>query len=331
MILFCSTKFVIARQKGFFMSNFRYSLEKYSNSSQKVRCPNCGAKRKFVRYIDSATGEILNEKVGKCERINNCGYHLKPREYFKKYSIKPEFKKIEPRVEKPICFHDFSDVIKSNRYHKKTHLYEFLKQYFSEDIILKTFQKYYVGFSNKFNNSTVFWQIDQRGNVRSGKYMKYNPKTGKRDKSKFYWSKVPKGYQRKQCFYGLHLTRENSMRTPIGLVESEKTALICDMFFDDKIIWLASGGMRNLNIEKFKSLENTTVILFPDLSNREAEVSTFDYWEDFARQVKKHLNIDFKINNYLERVSSEFEKELQLDLADFIIKELRVASMPQNG
>lgn len=305
------------------MAKYRYSLEKYSSKKQKVTCPNCGAKRKFVRYIDNVTGEILNENVGRCERVNHCGYHYKPREYFEQNGIKPSYRKLNPQPLIPTYYYDFSVVKDSMIANTQTNLYRYLTNYFEINQVKKTFNKYYVGHSSKFYNSIIYWQVDLSQKVRSGKYMVYDPNTGKRDKNKFYWSKIPKNFERDQCLFGLHLLSNTTYKDHlIGIVESEKTALICDLFFDEKILWLASGGMRNLNLKKFKPLENRTVILFPDLTNSNAVKSSFYYWMEFGIKVKNQLNIDLKINDYLERICNEEQKNQQLDLADFIMEKM---------
>lgn len=53
---------------------FRFVFEKGGSHT----CPSCGVQKKFSRYIDLESEELLPEKYGKCNRIENCGYHLNP-------------------------------------------------------------------------------------------------------------------------------------------------------------------------------------------------------------------------------------------------------------
>jgi hypothetical protein len=56
----------------------RYTLEKYKGLKTRFNCPQCNGKKTFTRYIDIETNEYLSDHVGRCNRIDNCGYHEKP-------------------------------------------------------------------------------------------------------------------------------------------------------------------------------------------------------------------------------------------------------------
>lgn len=86
---------------------------------------------------------------------------------------------------------------------------------------------------------TCFWYVDNQGAIQAKKQVIYNL-NGKRDRDNPY-SIVMR--DRPSCFFGEHLTRDNN--TPVVIVESEKTAVLCS-FLIDSVIWLASGGSSNL-------------------------------------------------------------------------------------
>ena len=62
------------------MNDFRYQLEKYQGRGNRYICPQCGRKYTFTRYIDTHNNnEYINERVGKCNRLDKCGYHYIPK------------------------------------------------------------------------------------------------------------------------------------------------------------------------------------------------------------------------------------------------------------
>ena len=63
-------------------SEYRYQLERYRGRGTRHICPQCGRKYTFTRYIDTNNNTYVNERVGKCNRLDKCGYHYTPREYF---------------------------------------------------------------------------------------------------------------------------------------------------------------------------------------------------------------------------------------------------------
>ena len=65
------------------MNNYRYQLEKYRGRDSRYVYPQCGRKYTFTRYIDTHNNnEYVNDKVGKCNRVDKYGYHYTPRQYF---------------------------------------------------------------------------------------------------------------------------------------------------------------------------------------------------------------------------------------------------------
>jgi hypothetical protein len=59
-----------------------------------------------------------------------------------------------------------------------------------------------------------------------------------------------------QGLFGEHLLRDRYK--PIALVESEKTAIIASVYLP-QFIWVAVGGMQNLNIDMIRVLKNYRV------------------------------------------------------------------------
>ena len=62
---------------------YRYQLEKYRGRSTRHVCPQCGRKNVFTRYVDTENNNIyISDIVGKCNRLDKCGYHYTPHQYF---------------------------------------------------------------------------------------------------------------------------------------------------------------------------------------------------------------------------------------------------------
>lgn len=175
------------------------------------------------------------------------------------------------------------------------------------------------------NKEVIFWQIDITGKVRTGKIMQYNPETGKRIKhesgaidwvhSKLKKSgKLTEDYNLQQCFFGEHLLTIYPEAT-VCIVESEKSALISAAIFPN-FIWLATVGIQGLAADKCKVLEGRTVILYPDLN-------AFDKWSDKARIIEKETDCKISVSNLLEDISTPEAKSKGLDVADFMIYQLK--------
>ncbi len=64
-------------------NNYRYQLERYRGRGTRYTCPQCGRKCTFTRYIDTENNnQYISDNVGKCNRLDKCGYHYTPKQYF---------------------------------------------------------------------------------------------------------------------------------------------------------------------------------------------------------------------------------------------------------
>ena len=249
-------------------------------------CPNCGKKR-FVCYVDS-DGNVLDERVGKCDRANNCAYHYPPRQFFddnksvgfivpRRYS-QPTFKPTSrPK------YIDKNVFKKSLQEYDNNNLIAYLKSVFGKYRAQDMRVGYNVGTSRHWNGATVFWQVDRFGNIHRGKIMLYNATNGKRVKEPF--SHITSVHsvmkieceQPPQCLFGEHLLPKYPNAT-VAIVESEKTALICTAAFQD-CITLACGGCGNLTPTMCEALKGRHVVLFPDNGK-------FKEWGEKGRQLR---------------------------------------------
>ncbi|MBB6126951.1 DUF6371 domain-containing protein [Mucilaginibacter lappiensis] len=161
----------------------------------------------------------------------------------------------------------------------------------------------------------------------------------------------------RQCLFGEHLLMSQRGK-PIAIVESEKTAMICSLFIE-KYVWLSCGGITQLTDEKIAPLRNRTVTLFPDTGSegkngdlyinkatscvyQKENGSWFKThlikakWDDDQRGSKyrsgdgapssaydkwkeKAILYNFNISDHIEKIASDADKDMGLDLADFLL------------
>ncbi len=231
-----------------------------------------------------------------------------------------------PKVEKSISFIDVVVFKKSLSNFDQNNFVKFLIERFGTATANELISKYYLGTSKHWSGANVFWQIDTKGKIRTGKIMLYNPTDGKRIKQPkdcVQWvHKVTQQseFELKQCFFGEHLL--NDKTKPIAIVESEKTALISSIYLP-KFIWLATGGKTNLTAERMKVLNGRKVVLFPDLN-------CFNEWTNKANEFSKSMFIS--VSDLLERKATAEQKKAGLDLADYLLNfdvKTLIVSQPQ--
>ncbi|WP_372800894.1 DUF6371 domain-containing protein [Lutibacter sp.] len=293
--------------------NYQISLEK---TSKKHVCPSCNKKR-YVRFINNETNEYLDYNYGRCDRETSCGYFKKPNDLGLK-----TLSQNEPIKLLPISTIQKSIIEASIKKYENNNLFLFLIKYFNSEQVSQTFKKYNVGTSKKWNGATVFWQLDEHHNFRTGKIMLYDTKIGKRVKkphNRISWAhKVLKinNFNLKQCLFGLHLVKENTKI--IGLVESEKTALIMSLFLPEHT-WISTGSKQNLKAELLAPLKNFEIVAYPDKGE----------YNDWNKKCNELINLGFNIS--CSQLVEKYSEKQGYDLADiyFELENLKIDTIKQ--
>ena len=156
--------------------------------------------------------------------------------------------------------------------------------------------RYAVG--NSVQGMAVFWQMDEKAQLRTGKMMKYKT-DGHRDRTGYNFDWIhstlirhrdpatgkmtdeppyphtdlfdPDKQEMQSCYFGLHLLdtyKRKDIEQTVCIVESEKTALLMAIAYGNhaKQVWMACGGLENLNRDKLKPIidQHRRIILYPD-------------------------------------------------------------------
>ncbi len=188
----------------------------------------------------------------------------------------------------------------------------YLKTLFTPIEVFKAKKNYFItGTNHKWNNATIFWQIDNKEKVHAGKIMLYDVTTGKRIKqpySHINWLHKAINeidFNINQCLFGLHNITEDYSKT-IAIVESEKTAIIMSIISPD-FYWLASGSKGNFKYELLEPLKNRNVIAFPDKGE-------YNNWLNKATELNA-LGFKISVSDLIE--NTEFNNGF--DLADYYL------------
>ena len=134
------------------------------------------------------------------------------------------------------------------------------------------------GVGHARQGHTIFWQIDESAQVRTGKFMLYKP-DGHRDKESphnFTWAHtlLHKAHRInldtvdvKTTLFGLHLLPFHP-DAAINIVESEKTAILAAIMWGhpEKWVWMACGGLSMLHQRRLYPMieQKREIFLYPD-------------------------------------------------------------------
>ena len=195
----------------------------------------------------------------------------------------------------------------------------------------------------------VFWQIDAEGVPRAAKLMAYK-EDGHRNKEEhpgWIYNQAglreeydPEGHTIMKPLFGGHLAKQYP-QAEVHIVESEKTALFCAIYFGDMEhhLWLATAGKGNLKRELLQPLidKKRVIALHPDKDaveewdNRRKEIGY-----EFAYINNSILTLQWKaqdgpkadVADVLERVMEEEQRDKTVKkLADIMPKVQPAAKM----
>ena len=205
--------------------------------------------------------------------------------------------------------------------------------YLTEQQLQHAVQRYRLGMSR--DGGVVFWQIDERQQVRTGKVMYYLPDCHRIKTRNPTWvhtllkNSLPKGFTLHRCLFGQHLLmsdgrgersdgRSMNREPVICIVESEKTAVICSEHFPD-CIWMACGGLQMLSAPMLQPLSPYKVVIFPDT---DLQGDTFRRWTAVCQDARKqyHFRYPLRISSILELHATAEQKQRKIDLVDFLFE-----------
>ena len=191
----------------------------------------------------------------------------------------------------------------------------------SQQQMLRAARRYRLGGTRQ--GGVIFWQIDQEDRIHDGKVMYYRDDCH-RDRARkptwvswmlqrrYQWPDRPKA---SHCLFGLHLLRPDE---GVAVVEAEKTAVILSER-RPQWRWMATGGLSEVQPEKFRPLRGHSVVLYPDT---DPEGTAYRRWCEAARWVESQPWWEgcqpIVVSSFLETHASPAQKQRKIDLADFI-------------
>ena len=192
--------------------------------------------------------------------------------------------------------------------------------------------RYCIGATRQ--GGVIFWQIDHEGRVHDGKVMYYGDDCHRLKDKQHHPTWVSSmlacrqggkrsGDSTSHCFFGQHLlTADISHQTSaVCVVEAEKSTFILSEHYP-QYIWLASGGLGEVQVDKFRALRGRKVILFPDT---DPDGKTFRHWHDAAQSVMQQTfwegSTPIRVSPLLELHATPEQKARKIDLIDYLFEQ----------
>ena len=254
-------------------------------------CPACGGNNRDGKVVIFEDGNIYCHSCGE----TTISKENKGKRTSKKFEFVPEKYKSIPKM-----------VV--DQYFKEACILEkFLYKKFYTTQVMNSVEKYNLGRDPKTGRTAFIYQ-DIEQDYRYIKLVQYRP-DGKRDKDQKYAFYAP--YSSKQGFkpplFGEQLL--NGYAGPVNLVESEKTAIIADIYFQEHV-WLATGGSNGLTYDKAQHLKDRIVYRYVDCDEAGRKI-------DRDRKILSYFNAKMIVKDI------DKSREDGADIADLILETIK--------
>lgn len=191
----------------------------------------------------------------------------------------------------------------------------YLEKMLGTDTVAQVFASYKVGALR--DGRVVFPQIDADGKCREAKIVRYYDAHRGKDRHDVTYLRYvmaahgqtdnARGYRYKQCLFGLHLL-PTKPEAVVGVVESEKTALVCSVVMPD-YVWVATGGKGNFSAAMLAPLKGRKILIFPDMDGVTA------WTEDLPKYLPQEKAM-------ISRWWEGYDVKSKDDIADLILTEV---------
>ena len=209
---------------------------------------------------------------------------------------------------------------KSLCHYEHNNLVQFLNRRLGEGTMTRLMDNYQIGTSKRWTGANAFWYLDQHGHPLDARVTCYDAETGQQnDKSQSEWLSTLIGQQNPAVeksvrFYGLHLLNCQP-RSPIGLVEEEKTAIVCSHFLR-QYVWLSASSFEE-SFWKGNDMDyliHRKVVLFPSLNS-------YCKMKKIA-EVLIAKGVMAVVSEYLEQHADEQDRRQGMSIADFLLRKV---------
>jgi hypothetical protein len=313
-------------------ASYRYQLEK---GTAKTICPQC-RKKDLKRYIDTTTGQALANDIGRCNRVDKCGYHKRPDKTESPYKFEP----MRPQVigELPNELLDYMKVngqfaeIITNKFQTLPNAQAMISLFMR---VTQVLESYRIGTYGKFTSIPF---IDHMSQLRFVQLKMYdnNLHTIRGTTTALHthslvmspngpfaeaFRKYKEADVKVSCYFGAHRLTGNDN---IVFVESPKTAVIgqilMDWFYPGLAKWVAAGAKDWINREKTLQMKDARkILIIPDSSLPHAETgqTAFANWVTARQKYIAPTCHNAKTMLFpIDDMCSDKERQRGFDIAD---------------